>query len=375
MPVTVVVGGQYGGEGKGAVTAYLRQTGRFASLVKTGGPNAWHNYGLGGVMYRLRMLPSGATLGPIEVVFPPGSLIAVDTLFEEITTYEFSGNIVIDPLAGVVDATHVETQRNDLFYTFAGSSRRGTGAANAQRAMRRLKLARDEPRLAQWLGSTAQLFSDRLHRGDNVLVEGGQGFGLSNFHGDYPFSTSRDTTTGAFLSQVGVGPGFLGDVILVVKCFPTRNPEGRGTLPFEIEFAGENAGLDSILTEVGGTPASDGRTRRRVGLFDYEMLLRATFSNSPTGIALTGLDRLSVALSYPLVSRHYGSVREFKERLSAISGVPIFLEGWGPFIEDMRATQAGLSKAFGRPDGASLSAEDQSASILLDTPNPCLPNE
>lgn len=340
MPVSVVVGGQYGGEGKGAVNAFLSETGRYSALVKTGGPNAWHNYGKAGVMHDVRMFPSGATLRPIEVIFPPGALIHVPTFFAEREKYQIQGPIIIDPLAGVIDETHVAAQKADPFYAEAGSALRGTGTATAARSKRRLRLAREEPSLARWIGSTANKLEEHMAHGRQVLVEGGQGFGLSNFHGDYPFATSRDTTAPSFLSQTGLGAGYLGEVFLTIKCLPTRNPAGKGVLRNEIvaklDHAAENA-----LSEHGGTPSADGRTKRRVGLFDFDLLRKATLANTPTAIALTGFDRLSAVLHLPIFSDHYGSLEAFRTRVSTVSNAPIALEGWGPCIEDMRITEAG----------------------------------
>lgn len=174
MSATIVVGGQFGGEGKGAVTAYLHLTREFACVVKTGGPNAWHNYGLHGQMHDVRMLPSGTTLRPTTIVFPPGSLIYVPTLLAELDRYSFQGNVLIDPLAGLIDEVHIQTQKADDFYLTTGSSRRGTGAASAQRSLRRLPVAREDSRLKHWLFDTARYLESVLSQGRDILVEGGQ---------------------------------------------------------------------------------------------------------------------------------------------------------------------------------------------------------
>ena len=335
MPVTITVGGQWGGEGKGAVAGYLAQTGRYSLLVKTGGPNSTHSFGQNGKIYDVRMVPSGAPFTQAGLVFPPGCLIHTATLLTELNELKPPGLVYVDPSAGIIDDSHAAEQQADPFYINTGSTRRGTGAASASRARRRLRLARDEPLLRPYLTDTHELFRQALEVGQNILIEGGQGYGLSNYHGEYPYVTSRDTTASAMLSQAGIGMRHLGQTIMCVKSFPTRNPEGDGALRHELDLA-QLPAIRNHITEIAHTTALDGRRTRRVGLFDFPALRRAVFANSPTGLAITGLDRLEKCLSDPAIREHYGSIEEFKSRLSSVGDCPIALEGWGPFTEDMK---------------------------------------
>jgi adenylosuccinate synthase len=234
MPLTVVVGGQFGGEGKGLITAYIAKHDEIDVLVKVGGPNSAHSFGVAGAVHQVRMLPSGANLGPSEV-FPAGCLIHIDSLFSEIESLKFAGRLLIDRNAGVVDASHVEDQRADGFYQQVGSTLTGTGYATASRARRRLRLAKDEPRLHDCIADTSLIIRDHLVSGHGVLVEGAQAYGLSNYHGQYPYVSSRDTTVNSFLAQIGLGPRFLDSTIVVIKCFPTRNQGGGGDLSHELK--------------------------------------------------------------------------------------------------------------------------------------------
>src|SRR5947209_8708053 len=122
MPLTIISGGQYGGEGKGSLTAYLSRHDKIDLLVKAGGPNSSHTFSVNQQFFRVRMVPSGTNLGPTGVVFPPGCLIHVDCLFAELETLRFSGDIFVDPKAGIVDQGLVERQRQDTYYAEVGST-------------------------------------------------------------------------------------------------------------------------------------------------------------------------------------------------------------------------------------------------------------
>lgn len=282
------------------------------------------------------MVPSGASLCSAPLVFPAGSLIHTATLFSEIEHLKLKNEIIIHPQAGIVSDTHANDQAADPFYQSAGSTLTGTGAATATRAKRRLTLAKDEDKLKPYLYDTAQFVHKMLSDGKRILVEGAQGYGLSNYHGDYPYVSSRDCTVGAVLSQLGLGPSFLENVILVAKCFPTRNSHGIGRLPNEIKLEG-NDKLSSALAEFGGGSYNGGDERRRVSMFDFEIVRQAIIANSATGIALTGLDRLEELSFEPSISQYYGSPAEFMERLEREFKTPIVLEGWGPYVENVKS--------------------------------------
>lgn len=346
MPLSIVVGGQFGGEGKGAITAFLVVKDKHSILVKTGGPNSTHSFGKESWLARVRMVPCGANLGPSTLVYPAGCLIHVETLFSEIRQLNFVGKIVVDPKAGIVEAVHIKQQQEDSFYNNAGSTLTGTGAASAARAQRRLRLARDEPKLAEFLGDAQMFLAKAIDTGKGVLIEGSQSFGLSNYHGEYPYTTSRDTSVGSFLGQVGLGIEYVDEVILVVKCFPTRNRVGSGPLPFELSEEFVVAHADSLEEHGGGTYGEVG-PRRRIACFDFEIARRAIIANTPNYIAVTGLDRLASLQSEKSINEHYGTPADFLSSLEKELGLPVGVQGWGPYIEniiDTRMDKAGTRK-------------------------------
>jgi len=334
MSLTIVVGGQFGGEGKGSVSAFVARADGATAVVKTGGPNCSHTIvAPGGDVHHLRMLPTAAVVGTPLVLYPAGCLIHVDTLFREIGAVGFGGKIIVDTNAGIITDDLIRQQRDDRFYGFGGSTLTGTGYATAQRAQRRLALAAAEPRLKPYLGNVVDELVTMLSRDEPVLVEGSQAYGLSNYHGDYPFVTSRDTTTAAFMSQVGLGHRWIGDVIMVVKAFPTRNAHGEGHLVNELPSAFVD--LHSALHEYGGGTYEGHDIRRRVGLFAFHDLARAVAANSPSYLALTGLDRLEQCLSEPMIQQHYGSIEKFCGAIAAAARVPIGLKSYGADLESI----------------------------------------
>jgi len=334
MPLSIVIGGQFGGEGKGTVVAALNKWHNFDVLVKGGGPNSSHSYGEQGNIRRVRMIPCGTEFGASYIVFPAGCLIYPKLLFKEIEEVGFKGEVIIDDNAGIIEECQIENQSKDPFYDTAGSTRTGTGMACSYRALRRLKIAKDEILLRNYTGNTREFILSSLKKGKKILIEGGQGYGLSNYHGLYPYVTSRDTTVNEFMSQLGLGPKFLTETIMAIKCLPTRNKNGLGVLQNELNDDFINNHF-STLSEYGGGSYNGGDILRRVALFDFKLLRDATTANTPDYLALTGLDKLEYLINESeLIKEYYVSIESFKKRIETEINIPIIFEGWGPCIEN-----------------------------------------
>ena len=225
--ITIVVGAQFGGEGKGKIAAYLAYRDRPNVACRCGGPNSSHTVVWKGKQYRLRMLPTAAVINPkIDVYFGAGTFVHPPTLFSEMAEIKFQGRLVIDPRAGVITEDIIRAQRRDPRYSTIGSTLTGTGYASALRCLRSLKLAKDSPEISQssvQLSDVSFAVSDVLKNRGSVLVEGHQGFGLSNYHGDYPYTSSRDSTASSMLAEIGLGPRQDNmRIVLATKIFPTR---------------------------------------------------------------------------------------------------------------------------------------------------------
>lgn len=331
MPLYIVVGAQFGGEGKGLITASLALHTNAKHLIKTGGPNSSHTYEFDGTSYRVRMLPSGSNLLPATIYFPSGCLLQVNSLLREVNEYGVVNKIIISPNAGIIEDGDIQAQKQDDRYSITGSTRTGTGTAIARRSLKRMTLACDIHELRSHIGDVEDALVTALGRKEVAIAEGSQAYGLSNYHGLYPFVTSRDTTCAAVLSQIGLGYKYTDRVILVVKAFPTRNSDN--TAPFEKEIS--DGSLINILQEIGGGSYDEEMTLRRFGFFSWDWFFRACRANSPTDIAVTGLDKLASALCFESVRKHYGSVGIFINELEKAIEIPVSITSKGRGIEDV----------------------------------------
>lgn len=298
MPISIVVGGQYGSEGKGkAALEMTRRSGPGAVTVRVGGPNSGHTaYDRHGERRVLRQLPAAAIDGCALVVLPAGSYIEPDLLMREIALLGLApGALVIDPEARIVTRAHREWESDGGLTSSIGSTGSGTGAAvlaAAARGTPALPLdsprAKDVTELGPFIASAADALRDRLAGGARVIIEGTQGFGLSVLHGEWPHATSRDTTAAGFLAEAGVSPLDVDDVTMVLRCHPIRVAGRSGDLPGETDWAtiGTQANADRDLTE--RTTVTD--RVRRVGAFDAAVVRRAIAINRPSRIVLNHLD-------------------------------------------------------------------------------------
>jgi len=298
MPVTVVVGGQFGSEGKGKVAHYFAKTMGAAVSVRVGGPNSGHTVISGsGHPIIFKQLPTAALLPDVQCVLPAGSYISPTLLLEEMRVANLpSDRLFIDPNAVVItDRELTEENTSDLRSTI-GSTLSGTGAAVAARISRRgrVTLARDNDVLRPFVRPITSFMIEKLRRKERILIEGTQGFGLSALHSPhYPFTTSRDTTAAGFVSEAGLSPLDVDDIVMVIRAFPIRVAGNSGPLPNEISWeilTNESASSSSIVEYTSVTKAL-----RRVARFDAEIVRQAILYNRPTRIVLNHLDQVDAA--------------------------------------------------------------------------------
>ncbi|MEM1927994.1 MAG: adenylosuccinate synthetase [Acidilobaceae archaeon] len=324
--LVVVVGGFFGDEGKGKIAAYLGLVDNPAIAVRTGAVNAGHTVVFEGRTWRLRVVPSSFINKKVVLAVAPGALIRLDVFLKEVEETGVRDRMFVDMNTGVIEEKHVELEKRDSELAGAiGSTLQGVGYAMSDRVLRRLRLAKDFPELSPYVSDVPLLVNEALDRGELVLVEGTQGAFLSLYHGTYPYVTSRDTTASAVLSEVGVGPTRVTDVILVFKSYVTRVGGG----PLEGELSPEDAEKLGLV-EYGSVT---GR-RRRVALFNLKLAQRAVMLNSPTQIAITKLDAL-----FPdaRCARRWESLprgaREWVESIENALRTPVTLLGTGESVE------------------------------------------
>jgi len=294
MNVTVIVGGQFGGEGKGKITAHLCRTYNFDAVVRCGGPNSGHTITINNRSIALRQIPAGVVNANTKLFLAAGCLIDVDVLLKEIKFFNLTPErLKIDKNAMIIDKKDIEIETNMRLRDRIGSTCTGVGSAVIKRILRKkeTKLAKDLTDLAPYITNVSQEINQLIDKGKRIIVEGTQGFGLSIYHSPYyPYTTSRDTTASGFLSEVGLSPLVVSDVIMVIRTFPIRVGGNSGPLPKEIDW--KTIQIESGYPyEIKEFTTVTNRLRR-VGRFDIEIVKKAVMVNRPTNIALMGVDYL-----------------------------------------------------------------------------------
>ena len=341
MSLWVVVGGQYGGEGKGKISAFITQQEEVDICIRCGGPNSGHSFVTeNGDTVLLRQLPTGYIRPQTRLLIPAGALIDLEVLKYELDSLGLDGRRVgVDRNAMIIEECDKNRESQLQLRERLSSTLCGVGSAVARRAMRgaKVKLAARFASEISWLSELITDVSDEANRaidcGKKVLVEGTQGFGLSLYHSEsYPKATSRDTTASAFLSEVGLSPTLVTEIVAVFRTFPIRVAgEQAGPLRDEITW-------DILQTESGFPhPVQEmttvSRKIRRIGRFDWELAKRAATVNRPSRIAVNGLDYIDYR-NRGILSIEYltASGRNFLSRIERELDTPVGFWGTGPRI-------------------------------------------
>jgi len=325
--LTVIVSGFFGDEGKGKIAAFLALKERPKITVRTGSVNAGHTVVYQGVTYRLRLVPSSFIVPETRLLIGAGANVDPRVFMEEVGLLGVKGRVFIDGNASVIEEKHVEADRNNGFFRgFIGTTGTGVSPALVDRVARKAMLVKDVPGLRDYVTDVAEEVNSALDKGENVHLEGTQGFYLSLYHGTYPYVTGRDTTAAAVCSECGVGPKRVDEVLLVLKSFVTRVGNG----PLEGEIPPEEAERRGFVER--GTVT--GRLRRAAP-FNFQMARRAAIVNSATQIAVTKLDVLFPECSH--ARRREALSNEclrFLRRIQDETGIPVTIASTGPEAED-----------------------------------------
>ena len=337
MPGTVIVGTQWGDEGKGRFTDYLAKEASLCVRYQ-GGHNAGHTIIVDGEVYKLQLVPSGVLYPWVVPVIGNGVVVDPHVLLEELDTLAAKGvdtkRIRLSGNAHLIMPYHQELDRlieRYLGNNKLGTTKRGIGPAYADKAMRvglrvqdlldpkifreKLDLALREkngvlskvynrlpidagelaeqylalaPRLAPLIDDTVHLAHLALDAGELVLFEGAQATFLDLDHGTYPFVTSSNPVSGAVCAGAGVGPRDLDRIVGVVKAYTTR--VGSGPFPVELPEGDE---VGDLLVDRGVEFGTNTKRRRRTGWLDLVMVKHAARLNTCTELAITKLDVLS----------------------------------------------------------------------------------
>lgn len=380
MPSVIVVGCQWGDEGKGKIVDYLSAQADYVVRYQ-GGSNAGHTIRVGDQTYRLRLLPSGV-IHRKKVVIANGVVVDPEVLLKEISDLKSKG---FNPDLSLSDRAHITLSYHLLLDAaeeeFKGSLRSGTtmrgiGPTYTDKAARygirtsdlldpeilEQKISQNallkQKVLSQVYGSSAQISKDELlvtckkygeelrkyivdtsivingalDAGKRILFEGAQGLLLDVDHGVYPFGTSSNTTAGAACTGAGVGPTRINEIIGVVKAYTSR--VGAGPLPTELT---DDTG--SRLQEKGKEFGTVTGRRRRCGWLDAVALRYASRVNGLTGIALTKLDTLAGFNPVKICMEYKADGQRVSDQPSSVKAyskcVPVYeeMKGWSDLSE------------------------------------------
>jgi adenylosuccinate synthase len=338
--VDVLVGGQWGSEGKGNLAFFMAP--EYDLLVRVGAPNAGHKIcAQDGTVYTHRQLPSGTRATDSQLLLGAGAVIDVAILLREIAECAVSdGRLAIDPGALVIEAGDVEAERE--VKDAIGSTGTGGGAALARRIVQRgvpgaVRMAGDIPELSPYVRESASVLEQARAQGGRIFVEGTQGTGLSVLHGSFPHVTSRDTTVGTLLAEVGLPPQLLRKVVVAFRTYPIRVGGPSGPMGREIswETVAQRSGLPARLLKEAELGSVSGN-QRRVAEFSWLQLQRAARLNGATDIALTFADYLDARnRGARRLSQLSAETVGFIQETECVAGAPVSLisasfDGRGP---------------------------------------------
>jgi adenylosuccinate synthase len=384
VPGTVIVGTQWGDEGKGKFTDYLAKEASLCVRYQ-GGHNAGHTIVVDGDVFKLQLVPSGVLYPWVVPVIGNGVVVDPVVLIDELDMLEAKGidsrRVRLSGNAHLIMPYHQELDRVTERYlgkNKLGTTKRGIGPAYADKAARvglrvqdlfdpkifrqkldlvlrekngvlakvynRLPVDADAlteeylgvaPRLEPLIDDTVHLVHEALDAQQWVLFEAAQATFLDLDHGTYPFVTSSNPVAGSVCGGAGVGPRDLERIVGIVKAYTTRVGSG----PFPTELA-EGDPHGDVLVERGGEYGTNTKRRRRAGWLDAVMVRHAARLNTCTELAITKLDVLSqfdtlnVCTAYEDdQGNRYDHVPYHQSVLHKVQPVYETLPGWGHDIE------------------------------------------
>lgn len=280
----IVVGAQYGDEGKGLISAYLARRDKAAIVAKAGvGPNAEHGIFLSenGPYIKVNQLPLGWILNPDSLIrIGPGVAVNPLLFLQEVEKFGLENRVKLDFRCPIITPEHITSERESKGMNNIGSTFSGSGFCRVDFILRKAKQAQDIIELRPYLADIPQEINE-ISESEVVIIESSQGTFLSlALSPDYPNVTSDNVTAMAAADDVGLNWKKLKEVVLVVKSMPTR--EGAGSLGSK-ELSKEEIEKNHLTeySSIGGV------VRRKGESINFEMLAYAAELNGATQVALT----------------------------------------------------------------------------------------
>lgn len=380
---TVVVGTQWGDEGKGKISNYLSETADMVVRYQ-GGDNAGHTIVFGGNTYKLHLIPSGVFFKNVKNVLANGMVINPFSFLEEISYIKNAGypadNIIVSDRAHVIlpyhqlqDAVNEQKRGSEKI----GTTNKGIGPAYTD------KVSRDGVRMADFVGpnmkevlfkkiesknkdliasnvtplnfetvyanckvaadsirpyvlDTITLVNEAIDQGKKVIFEGAQGALLDVDFGSYPYVTSSNTSGGGVCIGSGVGPKKINAILGIVKAYSTR--VGSGAFPTEFEDA-----TAKQIRQVGNEYGTTTKRPRRIGWFDAVLLKYSSMINGLTGLSimlldvLSGVETLKVCTGYKVHGEEIHTVPARIEDFDQVEPIYVTLPGWSEDITQVNS--------------------------------------
>ncbi len=398
MAVVIIVGAQWGDEGKGKVVDLYTE---HADMVARygGGANAGHTLVVDGQKLVTRLIPSGVLRPGVTCILGEGMVIDPASLLDEIDGCRARGlladdaDLVIAERAHVILPYHLDLDRlRESLAGAIGTTKRGIGPAYEAKAARRgvrmgdllrperlralvdknleavgpeiRRLGADPPeaepvvaaalaqgeRLKRYLGDAGRVVYEAVRKGKSILFEGAQGMLLDLDHGTYPYVTSSSTIAGGACTGLGIGPTEIDAVVGIAKAYTTRVGGG----PFPTELTGP---IGDRLRETGGEYGAVTGRPRRCGWLDIPALRLAVRMNGLSGLALTKLDVLSgirplqVCVGYKLDGRTLDELPLDESDITRVEPIYEVADGWTEDtrqIRDLDDLPAGAKKYLAR---------------------------
>ncbi len=376
MPVRVIIGAQWGDEGKGKIVDLLAAKADVVARYQ-GGANAGHTICHGDKKYVLHLIPSGILHEGVTCVLGNGVVIDPIALFEEMNMLasaglSMKGRILISPHAHVILPYHKlidQAKEKYLGENQVGTTRRGIGPAYLDKVDRcgirmidlldadhlKSKLSHNiaeknkilvafgaEPleaapiliqfcdlgeRLKPLIADTVTFLYDAIHRDDEILLEGAQGTMLDIDHGTYPFVTSSSASAGGGATGLGIGPKEIDHVMGVIKAYSTRVGNG----PFPTEF---DESFGARVRELGGEFGATTGRPRRCGWLDLVQIRYSMMTNGMDEIAVTKLDvldtldELKVCVGYRIAGKDVSGIVADARMLDRVEPLYQTFPGW-----------------------------------------------
>ena len=297
--LTVLMGGQYGSEGKGAIARHIANN--YDVHIRVGSPNAGHTIYFDGRKHVMQSIPCGWVNPNAIIVIGRGALLNMKRFMMELVDIlkiypDFMDRLWVDEEAGILDEKfHIE--EGGIFgemHQRIGSTGEGVGPARIARIKRDKTEFKQFKDVCEDYGltelcchNTPKLIAELQDLGRSILIEGTQGAGLSLLHSHYPYCTSIDTNAAGIISEVGIAPSRVTDVLMVVRSYPIRVAGNSGPMNYEITWEELNERLGKKITPEKTTVT---KKVRRIAEWDNDLFNQSMLLNAPTEIALTFAD-------------------------------------------------------------------------------------